>query len=446
LKLGWVTPCQSRSAISRFSRLVANALAAEGHDVTIVRSESDDGLKESSRLAADQLLEWNELLAKAELADEFDLLVYNFGDNYPFHAGAIPLLTKFHGVVIFHDYVLLSLFRGAWKALGGKIFTNRLLDELYGAGAALRYQPDATGEVWYDYMSRHFPMTEWIGRLAYGAVAHSHFYAERLRRCCSGPTMVIPLAYDSLREYEPLAGWDQREKIVLLTFGVINSNKRVETVVRALSSSPILRQSCEYQVIGAITATEKQRLFDVAHALSFAALEILGEVNDEVLATRIEAADVICGLRWPALEGASASAVEAMMSGRPLIVTDTGFYHELPDDLVFKVDPASELESLTHHLLELVRNPLLRRDVGRKAAAWAKSTFSVQRYVRQLVPFLEEVVRFSPVLKTAEHFGGKMAELGLRKDDPAAGRIASTMAELFSPSHSRNVGVSAESS
>ncbi len=73
---------------------------------------------------------------------------------------------------------------------------------------------------------------------------------------------------------------------------------------------------------------------------------------------------MICCLRWPVFEGGSASAVEAMLSGRPIIVTDAGFYRDLPDDLVFKVDRRQELDSLTTQLTRLIADPSLRFRVG----------------------------------------------------------------------------------
>ena len=110
-----------------------------------------------------------------------------------------------------------------------------------------------------------------------------------------------------------------------------------------------------------------------------------------------------------------------MLSGRPIIVTDAGFYHELPDDLVFKVDPTSELSSLTSQLTRLALDPALRATVGARAAAWAKTAFSVHTYV----------ARLTPTLRVAAHFGQIFADLGLQPNDPAVGRVATTLEALF---------------
>ncbi len=161
--------------------------------------------------------------------------------------------------------------------------------------------------------------------------------------------------------------------------------------------------------------------------------EILGEVSDEALKAELEAADVVCGLRRPALEGASASAIEAMLSGRPLVVSDAGFFRDLPDELVFKVRADQEIEDLRRQLERLAGDRALGAATGRAAAAWAARTFSAGAYVEKLVPFLERVIRIQPLLRASGQLAEVLAEFGLRRGDSAGGRVAAAMDQLFSP-------------
>jgi len=431
MKIAWVTPYNTRSAIARFSRLVAEGLGHADHEVTIVRSEAPDVLNGSDVLPGTKIVRWDTVCYAPDFWSPFDVLVYNVGDNYPFHAGAIELLHRFPGVVIFHDYFLLDLF-SAWRAAkGGQTLADRILEDIYGYGAALRFHANDGVAGWEEYTSEHFPLTEWIGRLADGAVAHSSFYADRLERCCGGPVLVTPLAYNALADFQPLAGRKQNSKVSVLTVGHVNQNKRVESVIRAIGGSDILRDRCHYHVVGLVTAQERARLMAVADTVSFGDLEITGEVSNEILRAQIETADVICCLRWPVFEGGSASAVEAMLSGRPVIVTDAGFFRDLPDDLVFKVDPKCELASLTDQLTRLVSDPALRGTVGAKAAGWARSAFSAEAYIARLVPLLEEVARLTPTLRAAAHFGHIFSDLSLQPNDPAVGRLTIILETLF---------------
>jgi len=432
MKIAWVTPYNTRSGIGRFSRRVAEALSNAGHAVTIVRSEAAaELLNGSDVLPGTEVIRWDEVCYEPDFWSSCDAVVHNIGNNYIFHAGAIELLQRFPGVVIVHDYFLLDLFHGWCAATGSRPLGDRILDDLYGEGAALRLHTIDGGPGFWEYASEHFPVTEWIGRLAHGAVAHSSFYADRLRLSCGGPVAVLPLAYNALSDFQPLAGREQSSDVTVLTIGDVNQNTRVEFVIRAIGNSDVLRERCRCHVVGLVTDQERERLKAVARAVSFQNLRITGEVSDRILRAEIEAADLICCLRWPVLDGGSASAVEAMLSGRPVIVTDAGSHRDLPDDLVFKVDPQRELGALTSQLTRLVLDRALRVAVGAQAAAWAKAAFSVDSYVARLVPLLEEVARLRPTLGTAAHFGHLFADLGLLPNDPAVERLATVLESLF---------------
>ena len=61
MKIAWVTPYNTRSAIARFSRLVADGLNGAGHLVTIVRSETLNTIHGSDVLPGAQVVRWDEV-------------------------------------------------------------------------------------------------------------------------------------------------------------------------------------------------------------------------------------------------------------------------------------------------------------------------------------------------------------------------------------------------
>ena len=75
--------------------MVADELSNAEHTVTIVRSESRELLNESDVLPATEVLPWDEVCYVPDFWDQFDAVVYNIGDNYPYHAGAIELVQRF---------------------------------------------------------------------------------------------------------------------------------------------------------------------------------------------------------------------------------------------------------------------------------------------------------------------------------------------------------------
>jgi glycosyltransferase involved in cell wall biosynthesis len=58
------------------------------------------------------------------------------------------------------------------------------------------------------------------------------------------------------------------------------------------------------------------------------------------------ACDVLVNLRYPTMGETSGSVIRALSLGKPLVVSDVGWFSELPDDAVLKV-PVDEYEVAT---------------------------------------------------------------------------------------------------
>jgi hypothetical protein len=154
-------------------------------------------------------------------------------------------------------------------------------------------------------------------------------------------------------------------------------------------------------------------------------------VDDAALETHLEASDIICCLRRPILEGASGSAIEGLLAGRPVVVADAGFYGELPDDIVFKVPAEVDPARLAAELERLCDDAFLRRTAGAKARAWAEGHFSVAAYLEVLEPLMWATIAAEPVLAVGARLGAELTELDISADDPAVGRIEARLAILF---------------
>jgi glycosyltransferase involved in cell wall biosynthesis len=430
MKIAWVTPFNEESAIGRFSRLVVSSLHHLGHDVTVIRSECEDLLHAFHYPTCLEVLPWTVLRDNPRIVRKFDIVVHNIGNYYSFHAGNLDLLELFGGVVIFHDYYLLNLFHG-WRALAGQTRADFVLASIYGWGAAGEISKALNRPDYLSYTAQRFPMTEWLASLANGAIAHSGFYLNRLYAACAGPVTVIPLAYDSLGRVTPAEEKTPSRRVKVLTFGHINLNKRVASVMRAIGGSDLLRDRIDYQIVGLIDDDARQALQALAAEVGLGRVTFTGQVSNATLHEYLDRADVICCLRWPALEGASASAIESMLTGRPVLVTDTGFYSELPDGTVFKVRPEHEREDVMRHLELLVRNPEVGVATGHRATAYAARVFTADSYAASIIPFLTEVIESKPLVDASRRIGRTLGDLGIRPSDPALDNIARTMRDLF---------------
>ncbi|MBV8140785.1 MAG: glycosyltransferase, partial [Verrucomicrobia bacterium] len=324
MKIAWVTPYSQDSAIGRFSSLVVEALAARDDSITLVSSDEHELAEYRRPPPTVELLHWSHFGSDLDPSSAYDLLVYNIGDHFPNHAGVLSLIDRYPGVCIFHDFYLVNLFLAWCASTCERPVAHSIVSSLYGEKVAQEFWDRGADADFQEWSASHAPMTDWLARKALAAVAHAPFYEARLTKWCAGPVRVIPLAYTASEEAPHIQVQRQNGHVRILTVGTVNPNKRIESVIQTIARSALLRTRCEYDIVGKIVAAEKIRLLSLISQLGLQDLVHLhGPVSDFELRWRYAEAEIVSCLRWPALEGASASCIEAMSYGKAVIVTDS---------------------------------------------------------------------------------------------------------------------------
>jgi glycosyltransferase involved in cell wall biosynthesis len=264
--------------------------------------------------------------------------------------------------------------------------------------------------------------------MASGIVVHGPHYREVAEQACAGPVATLPLAYSSpeLPPARPLGA-----RMVVATIGHINQNKRAEAVIEAIAGSERLRNRVLYMLAGPAEADEQARLLTLARRLGILEPHFTGWVPDDIMHMLIAGADVMCCLRYPALEGGSASLITAMLSGRPTLVSDHAGYSELPDDLVMKCAPGHEAADVMRHLEAILDDPAAAQAMGERARAYALQAFSPATYAAKLLQALDAATQAEPAIRTARMVGKRLAELGIRAGDPAVERLNTVLAGML---------------
>lgn len=403
MKLIVFTPVNKKSAIGRMAALVTRELVAQGCEVTVVRTEAKHLLSTDSHNFGTNVLPWNDDYKIRELIRRADVSIYHIGDNFKLHEGGVHWLTEFPGLVCLHDFFLGHLFYG-W-AQTHRTQAEAILQNWYGEGMAERFFSFSDSVSFIEGTREVMPMTEWICSQADGVVTHSRWGCDRVMNSCPGPVRVVPLAYNTItppanRAISKSAGC---KTLQLLTIGNVNPNKRIESVIQAIGLSPSLKNCVSYRVVGAVEPKMKNSLLALADQLGVN-LEISGEIDNNDLAHAITESDVISCLRWPSLEAASASAIETMLYGKAVIVTNTGFYTEIPDSCVIKINHANEIPELQSVLEDLLENKRRLISLGTEAQRWGLQTFTARNYAIQLIENIECIHRTMPAKRAVNSF------------------------------------------
>lgn len=401
MKFAMFSPLALTSAIGRSTSLVVQALIGQGHEVVIIRTEHGAFLDRPAHPSAAPVVPWVDHVGVLTAVHAADARIYQIGDNFFYHEGALHWLAQLPGVVCLHDFFVASLFNG-W-AQGKRDEAIAVLERWYGRHVAGPFFGATNSEEFIEFARHHSPMTEWICAMADAVITHSHWGVPRVAASCPGPVRVVPLAYDApgARAASPRPGAGDGDNINLLTIGHANPNKRIASVIRAIGSSFMLRDRISYRLCGHIDPQTALELSSLARSHRVSLL-ISGETDDSALRDAIDSADVVCALRWPSLEAASATAIEGLLYGKLTLVTDIGFYAEIPSDCAVKISPEHEVDQIRRALENACQSPETRHAMARRGQQWASATFSASNYASHLIEVAELAAVASPAIRMVD--------------------------------------------
>src|SRR5207302_3263818 len=106
-------------------------------------------------------------------------------------------------------------------------------------------------------------------------------------------------------------------------------------------------------------------------------------VAEQRLWSLMTACDVCVGLRYPTMGETSGSAIRALSLGKPLVVSDVGWFAELPGQVAIRVPvDAREVETLAAALELVASDARAREAMGRAARALVERAHLLDRVAK----------------------------------------------------------------
>lgn len=272
-----------------------------------------------------------------------DLALYHVGNDPDAHAWIVDALRTRPGVVVLHEYVLHHLVAG--MTIGrrdGRAYLDAMERELGVTGRLLGLGVlDNLLPLLWETQPERFPLSGAILDLARGLVVHSGFVAGRARAGgYSGRLWQIPHPAWPMHDVTPAS--DVSGDPLIGCFGFLNMNKRIPQLLEAFASLRRRLPGARLLLVGA-----SGERFDVERRLERLGIRDgvhrLGYVPEEHMWRLMAACDVLVNLRYPTMGETSGSVIRGLSLGKPLVVSDLGWFSELPDDAVLKV-PVGDLE------------------------------------------------------------------------------------------------------
>lgn len=408
MKVAWFTPFNKKSAIGKYSKLAVEALSQsiEVDLFVYVEDEKDADSMEIHQTSVP--VKFYDSLNVLGKLSEYDICIYNMGDNSEYHSMVYDVFLNHPGIIIAHDVSLHNFARGYY--ICHKNSPDEyvgLVQKKYGDNAKDIFNAAVSSEKWNQLDFLKYSFSEQLFEKALGLVVHSDYHKNHIAQFYRGPILVTPLLYrNEWKGIDPslkFQGYNV-DKINVLTVGNVNPNKHADDIIKAIGMDQLLKEKIEYTIIGSQVNREyikklqdmikEYHLQDVVH--------LIGYVEEDELEYYYHYADIISNLRYPACEGGSASLVEQMQSGKGIIVTDTGVYSEIPDDCLFKANAKSSVHDITEILKMIIRNNEKLELTAANAKKYAAEHFCEEVYVRNVLGFLDEVTFTLPLYEVMQ--------------------------------------------
>lgn len=390
MRLNWFSPlAPQRTAIAQYTVHIAPMLM-ERFDVVFWSDLEADAqhLPDGARLKAFDPAD----IHRGEFNRELfrGLNIYNIGNNARFHAGIAQIALQTPGLAVLHDTRLHHFAFG--RARHETPPFGSYLDQaeaIYGSAGLATASGiiDVHGQTIDEHVDA-MPFVEPFLEASLGAICHSRFAHAQVRARSDAPVLTLPLPFASRAKPGgvPRAGAPPWRFVM---FGYVGSNRRLEGILQALASWP-QAPPFQFDIYGSLwdpalinSLIERSGLAD--------RVKVHGFVSDAVLDDAIAQAHLAFNLRSPTMGEASEGILHSWAYATPALVTDEGWYRELPAQVAWKVSADNEIADLHQALNTLIQSPQTFAQMGLAAQGRLLDVHAPDRYVDALARALGDL-------------------------------------------------------
>jgi glycosyltransferase involved in cell wall biosynthesis len=361
-----------------------------------------------------------------------DVCLYHVGNNPDAHAWIVDALRRRPGVVVLHDFVLHHLAAGMTVGRRDGHGYLDLMEREHGVvGRLLAHGVlDKRIPPLWESRPEEFPLAGLVLEHATGVIVHSRTVRDLVRGA----------GYDRRVWVVPHPAWApppvEPERVsagpLFGCFGVLNQSKRIPELLSAFAEMRARHPEATLLLVGPTAPG-----FDLDRRLQRLGLREdgvvrEGRVSEGRLWALMAGVDVCVNLRHPTMGETSGVVIRALGLGKPLVVSDIGWFSELPPEAALKVPvDDAEVETLAAALELLVTREDVREAMGRAGAALARREHDLGRVADLYAAALEEAAGGDAVADAVlREVSGAAAEVGIEPGSAEARELARRLAEV----------------
>ncbi|MEK3764648.1 glycosyltransferase family 4 protein [Solibacillus sp. FSL K6-4121] len=373
-----------------------------------------------------------------EKLKEYDHIVYNIGNNPHYHSNMYDVFLKYNGVIILHDFVLYFLITGYYlETLNSeKLFLNEMVynDEINGEKRAMKILSSSINPLQFD-KPHEIPLNKRLINSAKAIIVHSDYARNKVleinpaANCIKinqiGPDIASRDYYKELKKVYRKKYGIKEDEVLISSFGYVSPTKRIDKVLEALASSKDKR--FKYLLVGEgdyiDSLIKKYGLEEIVIKTGFTDLIEFDDL--------IACSDIVVNLRYPYMGETSATMIRALCLGKPTIVSNIGWFSEIDDASVIKIEVDNyEVENLKKCLSKLLDDSNYKESLGQQAKIYAEKYLDSHVIAKNFYEFLNSN-KESLEIKVASNLGVQLYNLDLIESHTTIDRLAKTINVLM---------------
>lgn len=413
MKLNWFSPLPpARTDIAHYTTRVLAALRAYA-EVTLWTDQDkwDGSLDEYAEVRRYKVrrIRWAEL-------NRGDMSIYHIGNNPLFHGSIWQVSQRHPGVVVLHDlrlhHFFAGLYRDRWRDLEAYLAQMEFYYGERGRTDAAAWAMNVGPSI--DEMAERYPLTLLGLENSLGVLVHTEEGLDQLKRMNLWPVAYAPLPFAANNHVSgqlPSAnGNSSGPPFHLVVFGYIDSNRRLDVLLKALAGFPH-KDQFHLNIYGQLADEKGVRKWIRSLGLR-QMVTVHGFVPETELDAALRSSHLAINLRYPTMGEASGSQLRIWSHGLPSLVTEVGWYATLPTDAVAFVRPSHETEDIQAHLRALLSDQERFRRMGEKGYRLLTEQHTPQLYARSIMNLVvraQEYRKHSAAYKSSQRASAELS-------------------------------------
>lgn len=363
-------------------------------------------------------------------ADKYDTILYHVG-NSKFHMYIYDTLQKYPGMVILHDTFIHGLIWNKTIGKGDNKSYIRELSQIYGK-PGIKIAEYGINSQNFTEIEFKCPLIRKVVQCSKGVIVHSNYGKNIVME--EWPDVVVkkishPLALSmentNLNKIRKELGLNENT-LIIGSFGFISMHKRMSVVLRAYKR---FREEFPDSVL-LVVGEDYIGLKSIINENNIKSVIQLGFVQFQKMNEYMHVSDICINLRYPTAGETSGNVLRLMSMGKPTIVSNVGWFAELPDSCCAKVDINDhEEEMILQYMKMFASNRDLIVEMGGNAAEYILKECDPGKVANEYYMFINDIIGEQRYV--IKEISNDMADIGIGETDDFIIREIATVLKEF---------------